>query len=200
MKELYIIILALFINVSSNAQIDSTDNIDTYDYDTTLKGGYTISFMVDDSLQYLFLRKGNTVITELSSTSRGLPYKNLGYLVSDFEEYFVLAHSYGSGNPHSIELIKKTTGANILEKPSAWIDAIEEKEILLYSDDEMPTKKSKMTLFNAKTGRKESFSFPSDLLGLTEIFNRIQIEKVTDKQLIIKYETAKDSKTKMYSR
>jgi hypothetical protein len=200
MRPLYILILTILISISSNAQTNSTSGIEPYDYDTTLKGGYTILFKVDDSLQYLYLKKRNKIITELSSTSRGLPYKNLGYVVTDFKEYFVLAHSFGSANPHSIELIKKSTGVNILDEPSAWIDANEEKEILLYSAEEVPTKKSKMILFNAKTRRKELFSFPKDIIGQTEVFNRIQIVKLTDKEFVITYDANGRSRVKVYSR
>jgi hypothetical protein len=199
MRPTFILIATIFIGLSSNAQEDS-NAVFPYDYDTTLKGGYTISFKVDDSLQYLYLKKGKKTIRELSSTSRGLSYKNLGYVVTDFKEYFVLSHSFGSGNPHSIEIIKKSTGSNILDKPAAWIDANEEKEILLYSAEEIPTKKSMMILFNAKTRRKESFSFPNDIIGQTEIFNRIQIVRLTDKEFAITYDVNGQSMMKVYSR
>lgn len=200
MRIVLLFTAAIFLSTSINAQTAYTDEVIPYEYDTILKGGYNISFKADDSLQYLYLKKGKKTIRELSSTSRGLPYKNLGYAVTDFKEYFVLAHSFGSGNPHSIELIKKTTGVNILDKPSAWIDADEEKELLLYSTDEVPTKKSKMILFNAKTRQEELFSFPSDIIGQPQVFNRIQIVKLTNKEFIITYDTNGISKVKVYSR
>jgi hypothetical protein len=176
------------------------DEVEPYDYDTTLKGGYTISFKVDDSLQYLYLKKGNITITELSSISRGMLYKNLGYVGADFTNYFVLVHSFGSGNPHYIELIKKSNGKNVLKDGAAWIDVDEEKEYLLYSDNDVPDKNDKMTLYNIRTGQKQLFSFPTDIFDVPEVLNRIQISKLTDKQLVIKYDTEKGSVTKMYSR
>jgi hypothetical protein len=200
MRIVLLFTAAFFLSTSINAQTAYTDEVMPYEYDTILKGGYNISFKADDSLQYLYLKKGNKTIKELSFTSIGLPHKNLGYVVTDFKEYFVLAHSFGSGNPHRIELIKKSTGVNILDKPSAWIDADEEKELLLYSTDEVPTKKSKMILFNAKTRQKELFSFPSDIIGQAEVFNRIQIVKLTNKEFIITYDTNGISKVKVYSR
>lgn len=200
MRRLYIFIATIFISLSSNAQADSTDDVEPYDYDTTLKGGYIISFEVDDSLQYLYLKKGNKKIAELSSTSRGMIYKNLGYVGADFTNYFVLVHSFGSGNPHYIELIKKSNGKNILKNGAAWIDVNEENEYLLYSDNDAPDKKDKMTLYNVRTGQKQLFNFPGDIFGEPEVLNRIQINKLTDKQLVIKYDTEKGSKTKMYSR
>jgi hypothetical protein len=200
MRTLYILILTVFISISSKAQTDPTDEVEPYGYDTTLKGGYTISFKVDDSLQYLYLKKGNKTITELASTSRGLVYKNLGYVGADFANYFVLVHSFGSGNPHYIELIKKTTGKNVLKDGAVWIDANKEKEFLLYSENDVPDKKNKMTLYNIRTGQKQFFNFPRDIFDGPEVLNRIQISQLTDKQLVIKYNTEKGSMTKAYSR
>jgi hypothetical protein len=114
MRPIYIFIATFFFSITSYAQTTLTNEEEPYGYDTTLKGGYSIFFKVDDSLQYLFLKKGDRTISELTATSRGLPYKNLGYIGADFKDYFVLVHSFGSGNPHYIELIKKGTGRNIL--------------------------------------------------------------------------------------
>jgi hypothetical protein len=205
MRLLYIFILTLFFcNISYPQELtsrrDSLDEVEPYDYDTTLRGGYTILFKSDDSLEYLFLKKGDKIITKLSSCSRGMLHKNLGYVVADFTDYFVLAHSFGSGNPHYIELIKKATGKNILRQGAAWIDVNLENEILLYSDSDVPTTKNKMTLYNVRTGQKQSFGFPDDIFNVTEILNRIQIDKLTDKFLVIRYDTESGSKTKVYSR
>ena len=103
----------------------SDTSLETYGYDTILKGGYTISFSLDDSTERLYLKKKNKIIKEIASCSRGLPYKNLGYKAADFTDYFVLAHSFGSGNPNYIELIKKDNGLNILKDGAAWIGANE---------------------------------------------------------------------------
>lgn len=165
MRPIFIFITTIFFCISSNAQAGSTGESEPYAYDTTLKGGYTISFKTDDSLQYLYLKKGNKTIAELASTSKGMLYKNLGYVGADFSYYFVLAHSFGSGNPHYIELIKKTTGKNILKEGAAWIGINEEKEILLYCDNDVPTPKDKMILFNVRTGKKQFFNLPVTFLA-----------------------------------
>ena len=199
-----IVILALLFCYESNSQTpdstnaDAEDEIEPYDYDTVLKGGYTILFKADDTLLYLFLKKENKIITDLSSCSRGLLYKNLGYVIADFKDYFVLAHSFGSGNPHYIELIKKVNGKNILHESAAWIDAIEEKEMLLYCEEDVPTAKDKMTLLNIKTGQKQYFNFPPDIFGEPQVLNRIRIEKLTEQELVLKYETEKGEKKKNY--
>lgn len=200
MRDFLIIFLTTFIVSSSNGQTVYTDKVSPYGYDTTLKGGYSLSFKVDDSLQYLYLRKRGKIVTELSSTSRGLPYKNLGYIGADFKDYFVLVHSFGGGNPHYIDLIKKRTGKNIFKNAPAWIGADERKEFLLYSDNDVPDKDDKMTLLNVSTGQRKYFKFPSDIFDGPQVLNRIRITRLTDKQLVVEYDTEKGTKTKMYSR
>jgi hypothetical protein len=200
MRQLYTFMVIIFVSVSSNAQTSSSDSIQQYDYDTTLKGGYTISFTVDDSLQYLYLKKAGRKIVELSTTSKGMSYQNLGYVGADFTNFFVLVHSYGSGNPNYIELIKKSTGENVLNDGAAWIDANEKKGFLLYSVNDVPDRKDKMTLYNVITGQKQFFNFPTDIFNETDVLNHIQISKLTDKLLVIKYDTEKGTKTKIYNR
>ena len=200
MRPFFIFILTIIINISLKAQTVITNEVEPYDYDTTLKGGYTISFKVDDSLQYLYLKKGNMTITELAATSKGMLYKNLGYVGADFTNYFVLVHSFGSGNPHSIQLIKKVTGKNVLKVAAAWIDADEKKEYLLYSENDVPDKKDRMTLFNIRIGQKQHFSFPVDIFDGPQVLNRIEIKRLTEKKLVIKYDTEQGSKTKLYNR
>ena len=57
-----------------------------------------------------------------------------------------------------------------------------------------------MTLFNVRTGQNQKFSFPGDIFEEPEVLNRIEISRLTDKQLVIKYETKKGTKTKVYNR
>jgi hypothetical protein len=202
MRLIYILIVTLFLSVSSNAQEDSTDEVETYDYDTTLKGGYSISFRVDDSLQYLYLKKGNKTITELSSASRGMLSKNLGYVGADFTNYFVLVHSFGSGNPHYIELIMKSTGKNVLKDDAAWIGVDTVKQVLLFSKVDVPNEKDNMTLLDIKTMRQRDYPFPKEIFGEAEALNRIELLNVTDKTFTIKY-SFKDwsiTKKKVYTR
>ncbi|MDB5278536.1 MAG: hypothetical protein JWR61_3491 [Ferruginibacter sp.] len=110
MRRLLLFLFTLLIGTVATAQPGNTKDYNAYDFDTTLQGGYSISFQTDDSLQYLYLKKGRRTIAELSSMSKGLPYKNLGYIGVDCTRYFVLVHSFGFGNPHYIELIKKVNG------------------------------------------------------------------------------------------
>ena len=200
MRLAYFFIPLLFFCTSLKAQEDSLSTIERYTYDTILKGGYKIIFNVDDSMQYLYLKQHHKIITELSSCSRGLPYKNLGYLAADFQNYFLLAHSFGSGNPTNIELIEKRTGKNILPNGAAWIDVIESKQMLLYSEQDVPGEKDQMVLYDIPTKKKQWFHFPKAVFGEPQVLNRISISKLTATALIIKYETEKGIMTKTYSR
>jgi hypothetical protein len=201
MRSFFIQVIAVLSVFSLNAQTPfSPENMEPYDYDTTLKGGYTISFKADSVEQHLYLKKGGKTIIELSSCATGLLYKNLGYVGADYKDYFVLVHSYGSGNPHYIELIKKRTGENVFKNTVFWIDAIEEKEVLLYCIGGPTSPKDKMILYDIQTGKKQSFNFPVDVLNDSAPSTHIEIGKLTDKLLVIKYDTEKGSKTKSYNR
>jgi hypothetical protein len=200
MRSFYIFTVLLFTGFLLHAQTPAADEVEPYHFDTTLKGGYSISFKANDSLQYLYLKKGKKTIAALSSTSKGLLYKNLGYVGADFTNYFVLVHSFGGGNPHYIELIKKATGRNSLQGGAAWIDADEKKELLLYCNHDVPGKKDKMILLNVKTGQQQYFSFPDDIFEEPGVLNRIQIRSLTDKQLVITYDTPNGARTTTYNR
>jgi hypothetical protein len=80
-------------------------------------------------------------IAELASDSRGGIYKGLGYVGADFKTCFVLVHSFGSGNPHEVELIKKSTGKNILKASAWWIDVIEKKRFYFTATRMYPQQK-----------------------------------------------------------
>jgi hypothetical protein len=97
-------------------------------------------------------------------------------------------------------LIKKATGKNVLKMGAAWIDSDEEKEFLLYSDYDVPGEKDKMVLLNVRSGKKQYFSFPRDIFDGPGVLNRIKINRLTDKQLVIEYETEKGNQTKVYNR
>ncbi|WP_153799414.1 hypothetical protein [Foetidibacter luteolus] len=191
--------MTIFIGTSLKAQPVAKENVRPYEYDTVLKGGYSILLKVDDSLQYLYLKKGNRTIAELSSTSKGMLYKSLGYVGADFTNYFVLVHSFGSGNAHQIELINKKTGANLLKDGAAWIDADEKKEFLLYSENETPNRKDKMILYNVGSGKKYYLRFPNDIFEGPQVLYRIESTKLSNKQLVIMYRTKKGLKTKAYN-
>jgi hypothetical protein len=156
--------------------------------DTFLKGGFSIIYNTDNEDQYLIYKKGMKVIDTLNSCSIGLPKKNLGYVISDFDDTFIFGQSFGSGNPTVVQLYEKETGKNLIKEYSAIIDVDSTKQILLYSENDVPNKKDKMTLFDIKKRRKKPYEFPKEIFGEAEILNRIHITNITDKSFTIEYE------------
>lgn len=159
------------------------DSLDEYDYDTALKGGYTIAFRADDTDEYLFLRRGDTIITKLSDYPRAALYKNLGYKVADFADYFVLVHSFGSGNPHEIELIEKRTGKDILDSDAIWIDANERKGFLLYGHENSQG----MVLYNSNSGKEKKLPYPKGISNDALMLEDMKFIKVSPRELVVRY-------------
>jgi hypothetical protein len=169
------------------------------EYTTHLKGGYNVFLKANGDTEYLYLRKQSRIISELSSGERGMLFKNLGYIGADFANYFVLVHSFGSGNPHEIELISKKTGKSILKDGACWIGVVESDESLLYSEVDVPSSKDKMILYSLKSGKKQLLDFPADIFDEPQILNRIEILTLSNKLLVIRYEIHGNNKRKIYS-
>ena len=119
------VIYGLFAAVHAQ-QRNPCDDEGGYDYPTKLKGEYRLVFETDREIKYLNLYKGIRRIRRLSDVSCGLPNKNLGYIGTDFQNYFVLVHSFRSGNPHEIELIRKSDGKKH-SRPGCLLDRFERK-------------------------------------------------------------------------
>jgi hypothetical protein len=181
----------IYLNVASQNRVHDEDT--TYLFDPTLKGGYTLVYKVDDELQHLYLYRG-TIISEIASCSRRDLQKNLGYIGSDFHDHFALVHSYGSGNPHEIELIEKTTGEVICS--GTWIDASAEDAVLIYTPSD--STEDTMILYEVNTGQSKQLELPDDMV--TPLWRGVHIEKVTAGHITISYFTQSSVKTKMYSR
>ena len=163
---------------------DSTDE----NYDTYLKGGFSILYSSNKDEQYLIYKKGEKIIDTISSGSVGLLMKNLGYVVADFDNTFVFVQSFGSGNPNMVELYEKETARNLIEQYSAIIDIDSTKQILLYSENDVPKRKDKMTLFDTKKRRKVKYEFPNELFDEPEILDRIKLKEITEKDFTIEFE------------
>ena len=72
--------------------------------------------------------------------------------------------------------------------------------MVLFCYNDVPNQKDKMILLNVESGKKEYFRFPIDVFGEPEILNQIKISSLSNKQLVIKYETENGVNTKQYSR
>ena len=200
MRIAFLIMAFLICSFKLLAQEKEQKEVETYDYKTALKGGFMILYVVDDSMQRLYLKKGEDIIAEIAAEEKGMLQKNLGYVGADFTDYFVLVHSYGGGNPHIIELIRKSTGENILKNWAAWIDADETREYLFYCNRGAPDKKDKMILYNIRTGKRELFPFPADIFDGSMILYRIKLKRITKNKIVIEYSTQKGVKLKSYGR
>ncbi|GGF25440.1 hypothetical protein [Flavobacterium limi] len=154
----------------------------------SLKGGYSISYSTDNEDQYLLYKKGISIIDTLNSCSIGLPIKNLGYIICDFNDTFIIGQSYGSGNPDIIQLYEKKTRKKLIKDYSAIIDIDTTNQILLYSENDVPNSEDKMILLDIKKRNKKSYEFPKEVFGEPEILNRIHFINSNDQSFIIEYE------------
>ena len=168
----------------------------TYDYPTILKGGFEIVYTVDAEFQYLHLKKGKRIIKEVASTSRGLLHKNLGYVGADFMHSFALVHSYGSGNPHRVELIRKRDGKDLFAGGSmpCLVDASERRSILITSDDCVPEVGDRIRLLNVLTGEEKYLSIPGFMFSENEVLSRIEIISTSARWLSLKFTSYDRSK------
>jgi hypothetical protein len=200
-----------FVDTSKQATIDSSylnmveqikENPYSDNYDTIIKGGFSISYYHDKEDQYLIYKKGQKVIDTIGACSLGLLYKNLGYIGADFDKTFVFVNSFGGGNPHYIQLLDKETAKNLIPDGSAWVDVDTLKQVLLYSKADVPLEKDSMTLFDTKNMTQSEYAFPKEIFDEPEKLNRIRLIKVTDKTFTIEYEFKARTKTrsKKYSR
>ena len=163
----------------------------------SLKNGAILKYVTDSKEQFLLLEKNGRLIDTLASTSVGLDVKNLGYLVQDYEETFLFAQSFGSGNAHNIYLIDKATGQNKLgDDYYYFIDLDTLSQTLLYSKSDVPSIDDTLFSINPVTGKKIYFEFPQIVLSEEEILNRIHISKVNGSEQIVdvEYENWKKKK------
>src|SRR5215471_5398745 len=193
MERSVITFLLIVLSSATFCQNQTDDPERPYDYDTTLSGGYHISFKVDKDMQYLYLMKQGRIIKELSNCSRGLLYQNLGYKAADFKNYFVLAHSYGSGNPHYIELFRKSDGHNVLKPGSCWIDADEKKAFLLYYIDGASSSDVTIILRAVDTGIEEKYPLPFEEGKNAFVLKSIRIKEINNKKMTLSF-TSDDNK------
>ncbi|MFZ9955725.1 MAG: hypothetical protein ACO3E1_06330 [Flavobacteriales bacterium] len=110
-----------------------------YDFDTILKNGYKLKFeyfkenLSSPIEMRLLLVKGNKLIANLNIVGAELPHKNLGYIGTDFDDYFAFVQSFGSGNPHYMQFLRKSDAKEIVK--GYIVDGDDKNEILLYCND-----------------------------------------------------------------
>lgn len=204
-------------NSTLNIQQENSNNIEAdtertyifdssylnYDYETDLKGDYRLEYRVfvesnfPDTLQTIFLMKGSEEIRDLNGgSSYGLPHKNIGYIGADFDSSFVFVQSFGSGNPHEIQLIDKKSGKELIK--GTWVDADETEQVLLYIENEA------LIIYDTKN-RNEIISEGFETSKCVEhviggLRNCVEIDTVTTDEIVLKIDTDEERIIKKYNR
>ena len=173
-----------------------------YPFDTLLSNGYHLKHRVfkkpGDSwyVQSLTLMKSDKIIKEFGYSSFGLPYKNIGYIGADFDKSFVMVYSYGSGNPHIIQLIDKETGEEL--KQGEWVDAFEPEQVLLFIEN------GQLKFFDVKYNREtlvsgfDSLTCVQDGIGL--LSGCLKIDTVTTDSIKLTAEFEVEPLSKVFTR
>jgi len=175
-----------------------------YHFDTILKGGYNLHFEYfkpdskSDIESQLTLMKGNKTIDTLNNMGMGPIMKNLGYIGADFKDYFAFVQSYGSGNPHEMQLLKKSDATEIVK--GFIVDSDEKNELLLYCKDY-----DSLMLYdiNRKTDKLLVNLNTCNYINcmVSELYGNLKIREVTQK--LVEIEIKQDGNktiTKMYDR
>ncbi|UUV22088.1 hypothetical protein [Paenimyroides aestuarii] len=185
---------------------DGIIEFEPYDYDTILSGGYNFKYKVytdktGEKLQSLTLRKGDDEIKVLNETSFPMLFKNLGYIGADFDSSFVFVQSFGSGNPHEIQLIDKKTGKEL--RKGTWVDVDEKEQVMLYIENEHE-QNEKLLIYDIKnrneilsTGFEKSKCVEHVIGGLR---NCVEIDTVTTDEIVLKIDTDEEKIIKKYNR
>lgn len=183
------------------------ERIDPYPYDTLLSGGYHLSYLVytdsiyHEKIQQLSLKKNQRTISNLSETSYGLLFKNLGYIGADFDKSFVFVQSYGSGNPHEIKLIKKSNGKEL--RKGCWVDADEKEEVLLYIRD-IHQKNEALILYDIKNEKETIINdFKTSICAnkyAEGIRDCLKVDRITTDTIVLIIENREEKIVKTYPR
>lgn len=188
-------------NVQDSAWVFRDLKENPYPYDTELSSGYYLKHRVYRSskskqfLQTLTLMLTESSIKEFDSFSYGLPYKNIGYIGADFKNSFAFVQSYGSGNPHDLELIDKPTGEVLAE--GIWVDANEKEEILIFLSNDT------LKIYDIRNNViTNSFDFNSTLCAESPsgLINCVRIDTITPNEITLSVDDFGNKIEKKYHR
>ena len=178
-----------------------------YPYDTLLSNGYYLKHEVfkdpegPQYLQHLVLWKDDLLIKEFPSSSFGLIYKNIGYVSADFEKAFVMTYSYGSGNPHRIELVDKASGQVVVT--GTWVDADESEEVLLYIENEFETDQQLVLLDIRRNHRLSISDFDNTACAKTAVGGLrscVKIDTVNNTSIVVAVRDKNEKLSRTYLR
>ncbi|WCM42501.1 hypothetical protein MG290_02180 [Flavobacterium sp. CBA20B-1] len=200
-------------NISDKEKLDSVNisfqekiiSYDPYDFDTLLSDGYYLSYKIyedtieNQKLQSLTLKRDTFKIKELNVIDYPLLHKNLGYIGADFGKSFLFVQSFGSGNPHQIELIEKKTGKSLTK--GIFVDCHEDEKVLLYITSENQNNE-KLILLDIKNNQKKNITDFNNLncSHIGRLRNCVEIDTVTNQKIILKTNSESDSIIRYYNR
>lgn len=181
--------------------------IEPYDFDTILNNNFHLSYRVykdtieNGTLQSLTLVKDSIDIKRISVTSLPMLHKNLGYVGADYGSSFLFVQSYGSGNPHEIQLINKKDGEIITS--GTFVDQNENKKVLLYIKNKHK-ENEKLLLLDIERKKERmitEFQYLKTDCGKTDgLRNCIVIDRITKNQITLRANAESSTKIKIYNR
>ncbi len=179
-----------------------------YDFQTSLKCGFKLEYRVytesnkKDTLQTIFLINDTIEIKDLTGgSSYSLLHKNIGYIGADFDSSFVFVQSFGSGNPHIIQLIDKKTGETL--RNGVWVDANEENQVLLYIEN-INESTEQLKIFDIENNTETIVNDFQDCkcvqFAIAGLRDCVSIDSVTQQYIILESSYEDDKIEKKYNR
>lgn len=175
-------------NINEDWTIEKLNKEHPYDYfDTILSNGYHLSFSYfqknkdDQILKCLTLKRGEIIIDTLNIMGYAALHKNLGYIGTDFKDYFAFVNSFGSGNPHYLTLIRKKDAKQI--KTGYIISSNLNPELLVYEDKA----DGKLKIFDFENMKDIDINDINYDCFIWQLSEALTIKKVTKSEVFIEY-------------
>ena len=182
-------------NEEQNWSIEQLQKEFPYDrFDTILSNGYHLSFSYfkDDGeiSKCLILKKGTKFIDTLNVMGAFAPDKNLGYIGGDFKDYFAFVQSYGSGNPHEMQLLTKATGDTI--RAGYIVMSHKSPELLFYEDH----RDEKLKIFDFSNNKDIDISDLKIDCSTWQLSDMLHIDSITKDEIFLEFEYFDGNKLK----
>lgn len=169
----------------------------------TLKGGYVTCYGVDDSLNYFYLRRGDTLHL-LNKREKIVGASSLGILEKDFDSFFITAIDNGNGVPSTYQIFDKETADNFLGKnvEALGYQHLGKTLFLLYDnhavrliDNYRIERKyaDSVFLYNVMSKQKKGFKLPEYIPK----GSYIELRKLTKNRLTISFREALSNEEKL---
>lgn len=151
----------------------------------SLKGNCQVYYAMNDSLYFLYLKKGDSLYL-LNKTTQYTSLHHLGVVAGDEQKCFIIGHDNGNGAPYSYEYIDKQSGNNPLGYGKLLLDmaSIGNTMYLLYADT-LENAKAGLVLFNTDNRWKEYYELKAP-------YWELHIDTLTTKELGIRYTLNKE--------